>query len=156
MYRHNAAKFSQLLELFRSRINTYGCAPEKFKFEFIILCKRRHLMPRFSWRPCFSLQGNSRWTFLSLIMLLHATVVWIIFHKRYLTYFKVLWYHMCCTHLTDGYWYLCSSASTLAEAYAKLLMILKLCQLTSYWSFWWNVIAYFTRSTSEFFSLIFI
>lgn len=92
----------------------------------------------------------------SLLMLLHTTVVWIIFYKQYLTYFKVLWYHMCCTHLTDGYWYLFSSAWTLAEAYAKLLMILKLCQLRSYSNLWWNLIACFTSSTPEFFIVILI
>lgn len=35
----------------------------------------------------------------SLLMLLHAMVVWVIFYKLYLTYFKVLRYHMCCTTL---------------------------------------------------------
>lgn len=92
----------------------------------------------------------------SLSLLMHTAVVWIIFYKPYLTYFKVLWYHMCCTHLTDGYWYLSSFAWTLAAAYTKLLMMLKLCHLRSYSSLWWNLIACFTSSSSEYFIVILI
>ena len=88
MHRQNAAKFSQPLKLFRSRINTDRCTPENSNLHSHFFAKGGIQFQGFHAGLSLIRRQIKMSKSLSLLMLLNTTVVWIMFYKPYLTYLK--------------------------------------------------------------------